>query len=258
MSNCWAEQQTLEVFQLNTAAVTFLSPALGRHVTYTVLLPEPSAGPGPYPVLYQLHGASDDHTAWVRLSNLTRHVAGLPLLVVLPDGGLSFWLNFSAHERYEDFLMQDLPVHLSRTFPVREGRAAIGGLSMGGFGALRLAFKYPASFTSVWGHSSALWPPEVIAQRFGGVLSDPQEANIYRFAEQADPTRLPAIAFDCGTEDFLIEENRKFHAFLETRGITHIYKEHPGGHTWDYWDTHVQEALRFHVRHLGLDSNAGR
>ncbi|MBE3576473.1 MAG: esterase family protein [Limnochordales bacterium] len=251
------EEPVLGVFQLNIATVTFLSPALGRHVTYTVLLPEPTAGPGPYPVLYQLHGASDDHTAWVRLSNLTRYVAGLPLLVVLPDGGLSFWLNFSAHERYEDFLIQDLPEHLQRTFPVRPGKAAIGGLSMGGFGALRLAFKYPDRFASAWAHSSALWSPEVITERFGGVMTDPKEADIYRLVEQVDPNQLPAIAFDCGTEDFLIEQNRQFHAFLEARGIPHIYKEHPGGHTWDYWDVHVREALAFHVQNLGLSTGAG-
>jgi len=177
-------------------------------------------------------------------------------LVVLPDGGLSFWLNYSAHERYEDFLIQDLPEHLHRTFPVRAGKAAIGGLSMGGFGALRLALKYPDRFASVWAHSGALWPAEVIAQRFGGVLADPKEADIYHLVEQVDPSRLPAIAFDCGTEDFLIEQNRQFHSFLEARGIPHIYKEHPGGHTWDYWDAHVREALAFHVQHLGLNAGA--
>lgn len=234
---------------LDYAEITFHSPSLGRHVRYTVLLPDPAAGPGPYPVLYQLHGASDDHTGWLRFSNLARYAATSPFLVVLPDGGLSFWLNYSAHERYEDFLINDLPAHLARLFHVDQGPAAIGGLSMGGFGALRLAFKYPDRFRSVWAHSSALWPVSVLAQRFGSPPLDPVDADIYHWAERASADRLPAIAFDCGTDDFLIEENRRFHAFLEERGVPHDYREHPGGHTWDYWDQHVREALRFHRLH---------
>ncbi|MBE3582566.1 MAG: esterase family protein [Limnochordaceae bacterium] len=246
---------------MNLATVTFLSQSLGRHVTYTAILPNPQAGRGPYPVLYQLHGASDDHSGWLRLSNLVRHVSALPLVVILPEGALSFWLNYSPHERYEDFLMNDLPAHVQATFPIRTGRAAtaIGGLSMGGFGALRLGLKFPDRFISVWGHSSGLWRPDDLAKRWPGQPpADPQDADIYYWAEQAaawvrtDPQRLPTLSFDCGTEDFLLPQNREFHRFLTEHGIPHQYLEHPGSHTWDYWDLHVKDALKQHARLLGI------
>jgi enterochelin esterase-like enzyme len=58
---------------------------------------------------------------------------------------------------------------------------------------------------------------------------------------------MPRLAFDCGTDDHLLDQNRRFHAFLDARGIRHTYREHPGGHTWEYWDAHVQEALKQHM-----------
>jgi putative tributyrin esterase len=246
-----------------TAVVEMMSRSLGHHVSYSAIIPDAKeVGPGPYPVLYQLHGASDSHEAWLLRSNLVRHVAKIPMIVVCPDGVLSFWLNSGARMRYEDFLMIDLPEHLMNTFNIRPGKAAIGGLSMGGYGALRLGLKYPDRFASVWGHSSALWSTEELRN---GRLRDYilelsaetqtkllAAADIYALAEQVDPQKSPVIGFDCGTEDFLITENRRFHAHLEMLGIAHTYLEHPGAHTWDYWDTHVQEALAQHVKVLGL------
>jgi putative tributyrin esterase len=63
---------------------------------------------------------------------------------------------------------------------------------------------------------------------------------------------LPKLLLDCGTEDFLIEDNRTFDAELTSAGVPHIYREFPGAHSWDYWDTHIQEALAFHARNLGI------
>ena len=125
------------------------APALDRAVTYTALVPE--AGTPPFAVLYQLHGASDDHRAWLYKSNLLRHVDGLPLIVVLPSGENSYYVD-----AWEKLVVDDLPAHVSRTFRVREGRAAIGGLSMGGFGAIRLGLKYADRYASIYAHSSKL------------------------------------------------------------------------------------------------------
>ncbi len=235
---------------MNIGTMQFASAALGRHVTYTVLLPERAAGPGSFPVLYQLHGASDDHTAWVRLSNLVRHVAALPLIVVLPDGGLGFWLNRGPRERYEDFVIEDLAAHVAATFPARPGPCAIGGLSMGGFGAVYLGLRHPDRFASVWSHSGAFraqaellaggWPEELAA-----------EASIEALAERADPARAPALGIDCGVDDSLLPGSRRLHRRLSERSVPHTYREHPGAHTWAYWDAHVVEALEQHARVLG-------
>lgn len=241
---------------MNVGTMQFRSKALGRHVTYTVLLPDgKDVAPGPYPVLYQLHGASDDHTTWLRQSNLVRHVAGLPLIVVLPDGALSRWANVGPVDRYEDFLMDDLATHLRETFPVRDGKWAIGGLSMGGYGALRLGLKHADRFCSVWAHSSAIWTraelEERLAQR-NQTATDLADLDCYALAQRLDPRTMPRLSFDCGVDDSLIEQNRRFHTFLVEKQLPHTYREHPGAHTWDYWDTHVREALQQHARELGI------
>jgi S-formylglutathione hydrolase FrmB len=232
----------------------FHSPALGKSVTYRVILPE--TGTGPFPVLLQLHGLSDDHSSWIERSNLVRHVAGYPLIVVLPDGGTSGYLNWRSHERlgkqlYEDFLIDDLPAHLTRHFQVRPGPWAIGGLSMGGYGAMRLGLKYPDRFASIWAHSSAFHIGKMVE---AAAIVDAADADVDLHAGRvAKAGTAPEVSFDCGVDDELLEYNRAFHAHLEAVGLAHHYAEHPGAHTWDYWDVHVQTALRQHARVLGIE-----
>jgi len=232
---------------MNIGTMQFKSEALRRHVSYSVILPE--TGPGPYPVLMQLHGFSDDHTAWLNFSNLVRHAKEYPFIIVLPDGGTSFYLDLDPMQQYETFLMEDIYRHVNATFQVRPGPWAIGGLSMGGFGALRLGLKYPERFASIWAHSSAAYskeelPPFVVLNR--------EEGCLYGVAERyaAQPLKR-TVTFDCGTEDFLINQNRNFHAHLDKLGVAHRYAEHDGAHTWEYWDLHVREALAQHMEVVG-------
>jgi putative tributyrin esterase len=208
------------------------SPALARAVTYTALVPE--AGTPPFAVLYQLHGASDDHRAWIEKSNLLRYVDGLPLVVILPSGENSYYVG-----PWEKLVVDDIPAHVARTFRVRDGRAAIGGLSMGGYGAIRLGLLYPHRYVSIFAHSSRL--PESTDDR-----------DVGRVAERVERASMPALAFDCGIDDHLLDDSRRFHARLDALGLPHRYREHPGAHTWEYWDEHVREALAWHVRALGL------
>ena len=208
------------------------SAALERAVTYTALVPD--GGTPPFAVLYQLHGASDDHRAWLYKSNLLRVVEGLPLLVVLPSGENSYYVD-----AWERLVVDDLVAHVTRTFRVREGRAAIGGLSMGGYGAIRLGLKYPDRYASIFAHSSRL-----------RVSGDDYDVEV--IAERADRATLPALAFDCGVDDHLIADSRRFHARLLALGVPHHYAEHAGAHTWDYWDRHVVDAIAHHARVLGI------
>lgn len=231
----------------------FMSPVLGRHVTYTAFLPDPALGDGPFPVLYQLHGATDDHNGWIQYSNLPRYVSRLGLITILPDGGLSFWLNRGARERYEDFVMEDLAAHVQRTFHVRPGRSAVGGLSMGGFGAVYLGLKHPDRFASVWSHSGAFRTRARLVE-VGWSEDTATAADIEALAAMADPATSPVLSFDCGTEDILLDGNRELHRLLTARNVPHQYSEHPGAHTWDYWDLHVQEALQQHARVLQVES----
>ncbi len=247
---------------MNIGTMQFFSMALGRHTTYTALLPDTTT-PGPYPVLVQLHGRSDSHQSWLIQSRLAHHLEGLPLIVVCPDGAISWWADIGPIDRYETFVMQDLLDHVQATFQVRPGKLAIGGLSMGGFGALSLGLRHHTRFCSVYAHSSAvLTPDEVSAQSANGIRMigdlDPQYFDLPALAASIAPEALPQLTFDCGTDDFLIAHNRRFHSELTTRSIPHRYHEHPGAHTWEYWDTHVQTAIAQHVAALGIVPAAPR
>lgn len=242
---------------MNLATLRFRSEALGRQVTCTAVLPEPRHGPGPFPVLYQLHGRGGDHTGWVVQGRLVIHAAPYPLIVVCPDGAVSGWRNRSGSERYEDFVTQDLAAHVAATFHVRPGPAAIGGLSMGGGGALRLGLKHPDLYASVWGHSSAIFTGERL-RADGASEAEAEADDLYAAAGRAVKAgRVPRLSFDCGVDDSLIENNRAFHRHLEGIGLAHGYHEHPGAHTWAYWDAHVGAALRQHAEVLGIRADAG-
>lgn len=225
-----------EGMTMTTASVRFFSDALGKWTRYNVLLPD--AGEGPFPVLLQLHGLSDDEDSWLELSNFARHVRDLPLIVVLPDGGTSGYLNWKRSDRlhkhrYEDLLISDLPAHLRRHFRVADGPWAIGGLSMGGYGAVRLAMKYPDRFCSIHAHSSAFHFEELVDP---ALVEDAEDASVYRHAEVlAKRPEQPVISFDCGIDDRLLEQNRRFHENLQALNIEHRYAEFPGGHEWEYW-----------------------
>lgn len=243
------------------------SAALSGAATYSIILPDPvKAGPGPYPVLLQLHGMHDDHGAWIDKSRLWVYVERLPLIVVMPSGGNFWWANLRLGPGtaegipglsldYEDFLVRDLWEHVQSTFPARpDGRWAIGGLSMGGFGAIRLGLKYPDRFCSIYGHSSAIPTEQEMRERVP-LLTESASADMdcYRWASRRTPADLPRLGFDCGVDDFLIKQNRRFHAHLEKLGLPHVFREYPGDHTWDYWDTHVPEALAQHCEVLGIE-----
>ncbi len=139
---------------------------------------------------------------------------------------------------------------------------------MGGYGAVKLALKYPEMFCSAVSHSGAV----AVARRASwGDKPNPEDAwgiemrrifgddprggpdDTYALAEKLDPAQRPALRIDCGVDDFLIQENRDFHAHLQAIGYPHEYEEYPGAHNWAYWDLHVQEAIAFHARHLGLE-----
>ena len=239
---------------MSTAKIQFFSESIGKRTSYNVILPE--AGEGPFPVLMQLHGLSDDADAWLQRSNLVRHVAGLPLVVVLPDGGTSGYLNWKdsgrLHKnRYEDLLMRDIPAHLARNFNVADGPWAIGGLSMGGYGAMRLGLKFPDRFSSIYAHSSAFHIHEMLDLNL--VETAIADADVFHHADAlASRGDGPTISFDCGVDDKLIDVNRQFHEHLQGLNITHHYAEFPGDHDWDYWDEHVIEALAQHARVLRL------
>jgi putative tributyrin esterase len=248
------------------ATINYFSQSLKKASSFNIVFPDDPGITRPWAVFYLLHGLSDDHTIWMRRTSIERYVAGLPLVVVMPDGGRGWYTNAASPGglAYEDDLIKDVVGLVDRTFPVKAERSgrAIGGLSMGGYGAVKLGLKHHETFASVNSHSGALAfarrdPANAreLSPEFAAIVGDhPKGSDNDPFAlvERIDHGRLPALRIDCGTDDFLLEDNRAFHKHLESMKIPHEYVEPPGDHEWGYWDRHVQEAVAFHARNLGL------
>jgi len=256
------------------ATLRWKSELLGKQTTAEVLLPD--VGRGPFPVFYLLHGLSDDATMWLRRSRLEVYLSGLPLIVVMPDGYRGFYTDNEDGPPFARHIGEELPGVIERFFPAKpeRGARAIGGLSMGGYGALRVGLDYSDRFCSLNSHSGAFgWAGqsgvdayrEVARQRgwsdafvdemkriFG---PDPRGSkhDVVTLAIEAKRLGwLPRLRLDCGTDDFLLPDNRRLHAELVAAGIDHQYEEFSGAHTWDYWDLHICDALSFHAESLGI------
>ena len=253
----------------------WFSNILGKHTTTQVLLPD--MGEGPFATFYLLHGRSDDHTIWLRRTRLESYAGKYPLIVVMPDGHRGFYTDNEDGPAWAKHIGEELPAVIERHFRAKaeRGARAIGGLSMGGYGAVRVGLAYADRFCSVNSHSGAVgwgrfrdgatmreeakrmkWDATVRAEMrriFGsGALSNGPHDPLYHARRAKRAGRLPALLVDCGVDDFLIESNRAFTRDLTRAKIPHIYREFPGAHDWDYWNLHIREALAFHATNLGL------
>ena len=240
--------------------VQYHSESLKKASSMQVILPE--SAKEPYPVMYLLHGLSDDHTIWHRRTRIEWYVRELPMAVVMPDGGRGFYcdaLNGPAHEFH---IIKDVVNFVDTHFNTKADRSGrvINGLSMGGYGALKLALKFPEMFCSVVSHSGALGAGhkplrDDLASELRLIYGENPAGgkdDLWSIVDSADKDKLPQIRIDCGLSDGLLEDNRAFHEYLNKLGITHEYEEFPGAHTWDFWDTHIREAIKFHARALGI------
>jgi putative tributyrin esterase len=249
--------------------VRWPSVVLRQKLGMNVIVPD--RGDGPFAVFYLLHGLTDDYTIWGRRTGIERYVDGLPLIVVMPEGHRGFYTDHVNGPAYGQYIAEEVPAFIERNFPALRTRAGrcVGGLSMGGYGALRLALAHPDRYASATSHSGAVGMGDRDHPREGGPVGLAEFRRIFGLSPWGTPhdllhlarearassSPLPAIRIDCGTEDFLIDDNRLLHRELDQIGIPHEYAEYPGAHSWDYWDLHVREAIAFHARALGLGRN---
>ncbi len=226
-----------------------------------VIVPGPDV-PGPYNVMFLLHGLSDDHTIWSRRTSIERYVEGLPLIVVMPNGGRGFYCDAQEGFAYYTAIAQELTHLVEHLFPTKTPWC-VTGLSMGGYGAAKLALSLPARFTSAVSHSGALefgsqaigLDGEPLSAEFARILGPTPTGgpdDLFSLAKALRPVQRPQLRIDCGVDDFLLASNRSFHSRLTVMGFPHEYEEFPGNHNWEYWDEHVQEAIEFHRRNLGF------
>jgi S-formylglutathione hydrolase FrmB len=243
--------------------IQYFSRSLAKASSANVVFPDNPDVPRPWSVYYLLHGLSDDHTIWMRRTSIERYVEGLPLVVVMPDGGRGWYSNARVGYAHEDDLIKDLLPLIDRTFPVRAERdgRAIGGLSMGGFGAIKNALKHHELFCSANSHSGALGvcrdpaSGNRIGSEFSRIFGDQPAGgpdDPFALVTNMDHGRIPKLLIDCGRDDFLLDQNRAYHAHLNEHRVPHDYEEFDGGHDWAYWDLHVRDAVAFHRRNLGI------
>ena len=244
----------------------FFSESLSLSTTMTVLLPQQAATQigmagrqldGPPPVLYLLHGLSDDDTIWLRRTSIERYVAPLGLAVVMPQVHRSFYADQAAGGRYWTFLSEELPELVSTFFKVstRRDDTFVAGLSMGGYGALKWALRQPERFAAAASLSGALHlerlrtlpprpeDPELYARVFGDQPVGDTPDDLLWLVGQADPASLPSLWVGCGTDDLLLDSNVQFVEACTGIGIDVTTSLVEGEHEWGLWDREIQQVL---------------
>ncbi len=242
----------------------FFSDALSLSVSMTVILPQQTTSQvgmagveraGDPPVLYLLHGLSDDDTTWVRRTSIERFVAPLGLAVVMPAVHRSFYTDEAHGLPYWAFLTEELPAVVADFFRVSQRRedTFVAGLSMGGYGALKWALRIPEKFAAAASLSGALdvaalqFRPEVRSdvddRVFGNMTVAGSGDDLFALLDGLDPDRAPALAVHCGTSDPLLADNRRFSQALSDKGFGFLSDFGPGAHDWAYWDGRIQDVL---------------
>jgi putative tributyrin esterase len=259
------------------AHVNFFSDVLGLCCQADVILPQKQQGigqagaehSGDVPVLWLLHGASDDHTIWQRRTSIERYVAPLGIAVVMPAVQLSFYTNMESGGRYFDYIADELPLIMRDFFhfSARREDNFVAGLSMGGYGAFKLALTRPGQYAAAASLSGALDIAKLAGMRLKppAARTEPKRANLMKLIfgnvkdlpgsehdllhllekNVSEGVDLPRLYVTCGTEDFLYADNQTFLDLAQRLGVDLTYHEEPGEHEWGYWDRNIQKVLEW-------------
>ena len=223
-----------------------------------------------YPVLYLLHGYTDDHTGWVQFGEV-KHIAdkainegsATPMIIIMPDAdtGLPGYTNsISGKWNYEDFFFNELMPHVEDRFRIKKNKRyrAIAGLSMGGGGSFLYALHRPDLFSSAAPLSAWMGPKNLEEMNDFATRENIKfnEADLEPFLKQNNPLELIDSMsqeslnsvrwyIDCGDDDFLYEGNSMMHIKMLDKQINHEFRIRDGGHTWDYWRSALPTVLSF-------------
>ena len=247
------------------------SDALRIGVSVNVVIPEnaksligmKSDGDSTYKTLYLLHGLSDDHSIWMRRTSIERYAAEYGIAVVMPSVNRSWYTDTPYGANYLTFVAKELPQvcrGFFRGMSDKKEDNMIAGLSMGGYGALKIAMLNPDQYSCCAAFSGALdiasfakrLPLDEVRGNFGYDLQSGEELvdskhDVYELARQNCDKKLPfpKLYMWCGTEDELLVDNRRFHALLDEKGVEHRYEESGGNHGWRWWDEQIKIALDY-------------
>jgi putative tributyrin esterase len=242
------------------------SKLMNREMPYRVLLPSnyDKQKDSRFPVVYLLHGLFGHFNLWTEKTKLAEHATKHQLIIVNPEGD-NGWYSDSVsvpNDRYETYINEELISEIDKNFRTISDRKSryMAGLSMGGYGSLKFGLKYPEKFAAVGSFSGALGAASIVSDEknpmlgksisniFGEVNSQTRKDNdVFLLAKNVSADKikeLPFIYIDCGTEDFLFQNNRDFVNILVNKKIPHEFRQLPGKHDWKFWDSQVQEFLQ--------------
>ena len=253
--------------------VHYLSEALyGLHISVDVILPQGEVPEHGHRTLWLLHGMSDDETMWQRQTSIERYAQAHNLAVVMPAVQLSCYADMAHGYPFYTFVSEELPRVMREFFPLSSRREDnyVAGLSMGGEGACKIGLSKPENYAVIGCLSAGAYNHEPVPvdrldmsgaynrwefNRFDGVETEgsPRDCfgNARKILEEGKP--VPRIYHAIGASDFLLESAHKTRAFftgLEGNPFDYYYEEHPGVHTWSFWDEHIQRFLDY-VDHTG-------
>jgi putative tributyrin esterase len=239
----------------------FFSETLEFGTSITVVLPQSTESQigvsapeqnTDFPVLYLLHGLSDDHTAWSRYTSIERYAAAAGIAVVMPAVGRSFYADEAHGHPYWSYIAEELPSIVQSFFRISTAPedTFVAGLSMGGYGALKLALTHPGRFASAASLSGAVdvvglmqagQRVELLERVFGG-MPGPGD-DLFALLGATPAADLPALHVSCGTEDPLLGSNQRFVALAVAAGAS-VTADFPAGtHEWGLWDRMISDVI---------------
>ncbi len=256
---------------------TVKSSILNRDVTYSIYFPaDYSSSERTYPVVYLLHGYTDNNTGWLQFGEINRYADKAiadgtipPMIIVMPDADSSWYINsYDGKEKYEDFFIKEFIPSIEKTYRIKNQKRyrGIAGLSMGGYGTLSYSIKYPELFAAAAPLSAAVFYDDevtalpdqrweqVFGQLFGRGLKGKERLNkawysnsILKLVETKSAEELSKVRYwiDCGDDDFLTKGNCLLHIALIEKKVPHEFRVREGAHDWTYWRTGITDALQF-------------
>lgn len=235
----------------------YFSDVLELNTTATVILPDrwPSTPPERLPVLYLLHGMSDDDSTWTRRTSIERYVEDRGIAVVMPAAHRSFYVDQAEGYPYWTHIAEEVPSKMTAFFPISRKREEtfVAGLSMGGYGAIKLALRHPDRFAAAASLSGALNAarrpdrhPEEWHRTFGSsTLAVANSDDLLALLASAEPSQLPRLFAWCGLQDWILDDSRTFKDSCRTAGVSITYEESDGDHDWAAWDQQIQRVLEW-------------
>ncbi len=250
-------------------SITFKSKILNKEIKYSIYLPEGyETSHRSYPVLYLLHGYTDNETAWV-LKGRTQEIAdesirkgeATPMIIVMPDAWDSWYIN--QHDgkcNYEDMFFQELIPFMEKEYRIKATKKtrAIAGLSMGGQGAFLYSLHHPDYFSACAPLSAAVFDERVLQFRissndkddlfkrlFGTTLDHWKKNSILDILKESEKGNGVRYYIDCGDDDFLLQGNLEASKIMKEKKMPHELRVRDGSHNWDYWRTALPEVLKF-------------